>query len=828
MLNIKSIPFLFILISCSFIFSQENFSSSVIEPFQNEALNREKVFIHLNKTTFFTNEHIWFTAYVLEDANNTPSNYTTNLQVNVLNYNGDVINSKNIFIRNGIGHGDFLINNNYNSGKYYIQAFTNYMQNFGPENVFMQEIEVVTPSKNNEIITYENTINYDIQVFPESGYLLEGTENTLGIKVLINGKGYPFSGKIINSKGIEIKSFKGNLLGMGKCEFTYVKSESYTAVVDINNTIQKISLPKANRTGVIFGINNTIKDKIKLTLKTNKETLPTLKNEVLTLLFYRNNFICDAITLSLNNNQQTAQELFVDKNKMLNGVNVVTLFKNNRPIAERKFFVDKSNHQTAILIEELKKENDSINFIIKTFDSYYKPIAAQLSVSVLPKESEIFNEKKNIKSAFLLSPYIKGNIENAAFYFKNTNPKEKEFLDLLLLNQGWNIYSLEEKIREISPKEQFRFESGFTIHGKINRYPKGYDIGLLSKKNRLVAISKFNKDKEFLFENVFAYKNDSIKIALIKKNQPLVKPSMIRFIKPAIPSKNYDYLTNRYNNNGIIEKKPSSSSQNKKVLSSKKYPKTELLNEIVLKTAITKKKEITIYDIEMNLANKHNLISSGSYKNKKVTRQMETTYQTIFDYFYSLGFIKPMASNDVASYFISLRDTPATLIDLGRKANPDNTFPPRVFINDTMLGRYNNIKILQELSMTDIDEILINRSGAGGGVDGTGGIIRIYFKKSDHNYFGEGIKNLYESLILLTGFDRAKEYYKPQYNIYTKEAFNWTAIDWKHSVKTNKNGEVFLKIPVNGFSNEFQFIINGFSQNGLLFHDVYKTDNDDF
>jgi hypothetical protein len=128
------------------------------------------------------------------------------------------------------------------------------------------------------------------------------------------------------------------------------------------------------------------------------------------------------------------------------------------------------------------------------------------------------------------------------------------------------------------------------------------------------------------------------------------------------------------------------------------------------------------------------------------------------------------------------------------------------------------------MNMSFVDEILINKSGAGGGSSGGGGIIKIYTKKGTHKYFGEEENiNLYENLILLTGFDRANEYYRPFYNVYTKNTYNWTEINWKNSVKSNEKGEVFIKIPSNEFSNELQFIINGFSEGGLLFYNNYKT-----
>ncbi|PHS51272.1 MAG: hypothetical protein COB01_10790 [Lutibacter sp.] len=825
MKNIKISIALWFLFSPLTIFSQDNFTNSVLKQLQNNNLIREKVFIHLNKTTYFPKENIWFTTYVANDHNNTPSYYTTNLLVNLLNYNGDVIDSKNIFINDGVGFGDFLLGNGYPSGKYYLQGFTNYMQNFGFENVFIQEIKFLNPATKNDAKQNKFSKVYDIQTFPESGYLLEEAENTIGIKALINGKIHPFSGRIINSNGIEVSNFKGNFLGMGKCNFTYLKNETYTAIININNTTKKIALPKAIKIGVIFSLDNSNSDKIKFTIKTNKETLPLLPNDSFALLFYRNNSINEAISINFTQGEFTEQELFIDKTNMLHGVNIITLFKNNQPIAERKFFIEKPNNQSAILIEELKTENDSINFKIQTINSNFEPISTQISISVLPKDSKIYNETQTIKSAFLLSPYIKGIVENPSFYFRNTNPKEKEYLDLLLLCQGWSAYSLKEKIKEISPKETFHFENGFTLNGKVKKFPKGYDIGILSKKNRLVAFSKLNKNKEFSFENIFAYKNDSIKIAFIKKDVPLVKPNKVSFIEPKIERpKN---ITTIYDYSSITAKKLPSVTKKNNLSGYKNYPNIEQLDEVVLKNVKTKQKQ-TIYDIESNMARKHNIIAAGFYKNKKVTRQLEIVNRTLFDYFNSLGFIKPNITNNVESYFISLRNTPATLTNPFGHANSNATYPPKIYINDLPTIQEFDIDMMKELSMSDIDEILINKSGGGGGLNGIGGIIKIYLKKGNHRYFGEENKKLYKSLLLLTGFDRATSFYKPLYNIYTEDAYNLTEIDWKNNLKTNEKGEAFIKIPTNEFSNEFQFIINGFSENGLLFNIVYKTGSSAF
>jgi len=819
MKSIKVFITIFSFFCICFGYSQKSISTTIIEPFQKEALYREKVFIHTNKSVYFVNESIWFSSYIAEDSDNKPSNYTSNLLVNLLNQKGEVLVHQNIFIKNGVGNGNILIDNNLETGDYYIQASTNFMMNFGKENAFIQKIKVINPSKKeSEKIATNNS--YDIQVFPESGYLLEDVQNSIGIKAIINNKGYPFKGTILDSKGNEITTFKGNSFGMGKCEFFYSKNESYTAVVHINNTIQKIQIPKANKTGVNLKVDNSNPEQIKLSLITNNESIPLLKNDSLALLIYRNNYISEAATLSITSSKQLTQDLLFDKGKLQNGLNIVTLFRNNQPIAERKFFVNKLDEQTAILVEKMNSINDSISFKIKTVNEKYKGVVSQISISVITEDSKVFTEKQNIKSAFLLSPYIKGNIENPAYYFKNTNPVQIENLDLLLLNQGWSVYSLEDKINEINPKGNFTFENGFTIKGKIKKKPKGYDIGVISKENKLTTYSEFNKNKEFLFENIYAYKNDSVTMALIKKGSSLVKPNQIEFIEDKSKPQNYSYLINSFKQPKVLEEDIIKSEKERNP-GNFQYPNTELIDEVVLNARVAKKK-ITFYDKEMNLAQEHNEIASEFFQSKKVTKQMEISSHTLFEYFKGLGYIK--SASDGGS-FISLRNAPVTFF--GENKNPDNTYPPKIYIDNVSVPN-GDIQTLKSLYMFDIDEILINKSGAGGGIDGMGGIIKIYLKKGNHQYLEEKSKNLYTKLLLLTGFDKAKSYYNPQYNIYTKENLDWTEIDWKPRLKTNNNGETIINIPNNKYTNNFVFIINGFSESGLLFHDVYNINPDEF
>jgi soluble P-type ATPase len=56
----------------------------------------------------------------------------------------------------------------------------------------------------------------DLQFFPESGLLVHGLQNRIGVKALdASGKGIPVQGKIIDQNESVIQSFNTNELGMG-------------------------------------------------------------------------------------------------------------------------------------------------------------------------------------------------------------------------------------------------------------------------------------------------------------------------------------------------------------------------------------------------------------------------------------------------------------------------------------------------------------------------------------------------------------------------------------------------------------------------------------
>jgi hypothetical protein len=759
--------------------AQQTFTDSVITPLHKNQLFFEKVFIHTNKTSYFIDDNVWFKAYV-GDIDNKPSIKTTRLSVNLLNSEGKTLQTKTVFINKGTGKGQFKLNDSLKSGVYYIQAYTNYMRNFGDNNTYIQEINILNniPEKENHVKN-----NYDIQIFPEGGHLLEDTENVIGIKSLINGKGADYSGKIVNNKNQEIISFKSEHLGMTKCKFFYAPNEKYTAIFTIKDTIIKTDIPIAKKRGVVLNIDNTKTDFLNLMLKTNNNTLAELKKSNYTLLFHQRNRIIDFLEISDLGSLNTNLEF--DKKSFSNGVNTLTVFKGNQPIIERKFYIEKEVQEISLSLKKINIENDSINYKLKIVSTdTNKPIATNLSVSILPINALNFNETTNIKSSFLLLPYLKGYVENPAYYFNKNNYKKNEHLDLLFLTQGWIQYSLGDMIKSLNPSYKYDFELGFKLKGTVSPLLTNH-IALINKDDKIIDKLYLNIKKDFSFNNLLIFKGDTVKVSFINNSNEAIKPKNLSFdtIKK-VPIANF-------NIENITAKK-----------------KTEILNykswENLYSSNAIKLDEIL-------LTGKRK--SENYYKRKKLINKYKPLVFDIGKY-YSLEISDHYKTNDDdLMHFLSF-DQNVRLVNWKGLENYLEVGVNKeaiLFIDGRRIPSYELSGI--SLSIKDVENIMAQPD--------RGNIIYQVFTTENHK---KNITELFNEYVFNDGFDREKKYYSPIYDFNINTNLNWVEIDWKPDLITNNIGEAIIRIKQNEKLNGYLFSIQGFSDEGLLISEILKRD----
>lgn len=102
----------------------------------------EKVHLHLDSDSYTLGDDIWFSVYLTAGAAQVPSPLSKTLYVQLFDSDGDIISEKIVLVENGFGQGDFKLPAFGQEGIYKIKAFTAWMENFGEDHFYYQEVNV--------------------------------------------------------------------------------------------------------------------------------------------------------------------------------------------------------------------------------------------------------------------------------------------------------------------------------------------------------------------------------------------------------------------------------------------------------------------------------------------------------------------------------------------------------------------------------------------------------------------------------------------------------------------------------------------------------------
>ncbi|MBX5438882.1 MAG: hypothetical protein IRZ29_05000, partial [Thermoflavifilum sp.] len=101
---------------------------------------QEKVYLQLDKDYYAAGETIWFKAYVT--LNRTPTPLSTNLYVELINAQGEIVKRDILPIEHGGAAGDFELDEQMLPGTYRIRAYTAWMLNFDHAFLFHKDIRI--------------------------------------------------------------------------------------------------------------------------------------------------------------------------------------------------------------------------------------------------------------------------------------------------------------------------------------------------------------------------------------------------------------------------------------------------------------------------------------------------------------------------------------------------------------------------------------------------------------------------------------------------------------------------------------------------------------
>jgi hypothetical protein len=470
----------------------------------------EKVYLSTDRDTYFPGDDIWFKAYLVDGTDLLLGDHSKNLHVELISPTSGIVDSRIIRMENGLGNGDFRLPELIHSGTYQIRAYTNYMRNFGDKLFFIKEFKVINTV--DAIKTFNDTSDFskpglELQFFPEGGSLVDSVASTVAFKAVDSkGFGCDVRGQVYSSTGELITSFASTHKGLGSFTFSPVPGNDFFAIAadDYGDTIKK-KLPRSFSSGMVLNAYRNSGNKLVVTFKTNKGSLPSLSDKDLQLTVSKHNDVYKTFNIQIN----ALSNYFILPDKDLpDGIFMLTLAAPDKgPICERLIFI-RNTKDLRIKLDPgkpLYNQRDSVSVKIALSGNEEVVTETYLSFSAFrnPDHNISSISKTSISSWFLLESEVKGFIEDPSYYFDPSNPGRLRDLDLLLLTQGWRDFRWKYKDMNYPP------ESGFSISGRVRKVisdeplPKAkVNIAIFKSVKPVIKTSRTDSSGRFLFDEI--------------------------------------------------------------------------------------------------------------------------------------------------------------------------------------------------------------------------------------------------------------------------------------------------------------------------------------
>nr|WP_321221153.1 hypothetical protein [uncultured Psychroserpens sp.] len=782
--------YVFLLVfSLSFFFgnSQTSNDDNLFEAYKNYTkLPRETAYGHLNKSTLIKGESLGFSIYLFDKSTKKSSTLTKNVYCTIQNRSGKILKEKMVLANNGVASNVFEIDSVFKSGNYIFKAYTNWMRNFEEQNFFVQHIKVINPDEDAIIeADDEELFDLDAQFLPEGGHLLLNAKNTIGVIIKDDyGFGVPnLKGKLLDNNGNEMTNFVTNLHGIAKFEFTPQSRTVYT--VELNDEEQtNITLDLGESKGVNMTLQD-LNDKIALTFRTNAMTLPDIANKTFKLTISNGSQLNVSDIKFKDNTEIKAIINHVDLNT---GINIITLFdEDNNALLERLYFKHDGINSVVTGVPNVKKANDSLIISIPSSNINSK-LYHNLSVSVLPANTKSYNHHHNIYSYTYLQPYLKGRIENARYYFINTDRQKKAELDNLLLTQGWSSYDW-NTIFNTTPTNQFKFEDGISINSNLNKSTGNKFLIYPLQNSPAVTIDIREGENSFSTRGFTPYTNEVMRIGKIDKQNRVSRPNLyVQFYPSDIAKLEQKFSSLNYKNK-------SSFNYDESILDDS-WKKIEELDTVVLSVI----KEVDrIEKIRRNNQGRVEIFSDAQRKNIPDFASYITSKG------FNVGLEDPL-------------DLRSLVIQLPRRTTwqeGSEQQRPVIYLNNLIVSNDDH-RVIMDVDMSSIDYVIIDKQGVGEGMRGSNGVIKIFtspkLRTSEYNYTAEDSQQIKIPL----SFSKPKKFYTPIYSTYLNKFYeNYGVIDWFPNITIEDNNTLEFKI-LDTKNKQIKLFIEGIANDGAF------------
>ncbi len=740
-------------------------------------LEREAIHLHIDKTSFITQESIWYQGYIINRKTNKPF-FTTNVFIILYDQSGKALSEKLIYASNGVFSGSIELKPTYHSGKYYIQAYTNWMNNFSENESTIRQITLINPNEGSKDYNKINTNSLQLSLHPEGNSFIKGISNTIGVSVKdCRGNAPEILDAIVqNTSGEEIKRIKLNAFGYGKLDIIPNEVGLKIKVETGTKTLVQ-DLPPSEPIGFALSVNNfTIEGKTVLKIKSNNATQHIMNTKKVFIVVHQDQKH-SIYNLELDANLE--QLITLNNTDLFEGINTIRIIDSDmKQWCERLVYVYPKTYANATLTIEGKLGN---SIILKGESNLNN---ANLSLTVLPEDTKSLDNNTTIISGLTINPYLNEPLNKAYYYFNSINRTKLYELDLVVLNQTSSKYQW-EAMKLSPPTTKYSFDIGLSLKGTIDPNIKNktfHKVKLVSFKDFIMMSSDISEKGDYLFEHVLIADSTFVKMSLEKlpnfdKINTKITPQILHRKKPFYKSI-LNYIATTCND-----------SETEAITTDFELPRFAS-KTIQLKTVV-----VTVPKKKMTYENR---LGNASLRAIKVDDSMQN--QNLLYLIESNGFDVVRNLSSVTIY--------------SRHRNSINAAQPQPEI--TIDGRtVMTHDELTSLSMSEIDEIYISPHAIVASMKNNMGAIHIYRKQSFAKYTPKQDPN---SFYIKEGFSRNTNFKNADYINSNSEGFDYYGImEWVPQINTDENG--IFNATISSFKKKkAKYVLEGMTNDGKIYH----------
>lgn len=465
---------------------------------------REKAYLHFDNTSYYVGDTIWFKAYVTLAEQQTFSQISRPLYVELVDQTGHIADKQIIKLTQGEGNGQFILPPSILSGYYEVRAYTRWMLAFNEPQYFSRTFPIYQLTNSDKlersITTYELSSSMEnrpseteeklnVRFFPEGGQLVEGVTSQVAFKAESKNEGnIELSGTIYTKEGAEITSFETLHDGMGRFEYT-PSAQPAIAKVDFQGKKYEFTLPQALPNGYVL---STVSNAGALLVRVFCNAATPQDTLAVFISHQGRPYVHQLISCR----SDAPQEFILPTRKLPAGVLQVSLINRaGNTLCERFVF---ANPRAPLQISTKKLKEvyapyAPIRCELQIKNAKGEPVSGELSVSIRDGvRSDYLEYDNNIFTDLLLTSDLKGYIHQPGYYFASPSPRKQTELDVLLMVHGWRKYDMSQAI-STAPFTPLQLpETQLALNGQVKST-------ILKNKLKDIALSVIvKKDDQFI------------------------------------------------------------------------------------------------------------------------------------------------------------------------------------------------------------------------------------------------------------------------------------------------------------------------------------------